>query len=279
MTKSRNAIFAILLLSAPFVRAQELPELLQAVNEAKARQLIQYNSPWLQAELYFAKRSRIVTVNASLLLTDDDFTVTPFDDIAPLHVTKGNVQRYEEAFSWVGWIIADLPEAVRAAGVRQAINLYGLAWDTDEFGRASESSENRFQFSPQWTFDFFDRPILGLREGQGLATGPPPQTPAEIARHKALLKLNKSAFYSVSADFQLLLPNARYRLAPLKYTPKYSVIFELDPAKLVPITLDRPPSGEPITRTPDDRVKISEYENFIRNLPPDRNVAVVEELP
>jgi hypothetical protein len=188
------------------------------------------------------------------------------------------VLRYEEAFSWVGTILADLPEAVRRANVRQRVNLYGLAWDTNEAGVASESSENRFQFSPNWAFDFFDQPVLELRDGNGMATGPPPQTPQEIARHKELLRLNKRAFYSVTADFQVF-PNTRYRLLPLKYTPRYSVLFEVDPEKVVPIIRESPLDGDVVTRTPTDDVKLSDYESFIRNLPPDRNVPIVEKLP
>lgn len=280
MTKQAGPIsIVILLLIAPLARAQNLPELLQAVDASKARRLVEYNSPWLQAELYSARRSRVVSVDTTILMRDDDFALTPFDDVEPLHITKGNVQRYDEAFSWGGWIAADLPEVARAAGVRQAINLYGLAWDTDESGRASEASSNRFQFSPQWTFDFFDQPILKTPEGgQAIATGPPPQTAQEIARHKELLKLNKRAFYSVTADFQVF-PSTRYRLVPMKYTPKYSVLFEIDPEKAVPIAREKPAEGEVVTRTPADQVKLSDYESFIRNLPPETNVPVVDELP
>lgn len=276
MTKSRSATFVILLLLAPLVHAQELPELLQTVDERRAQQLIQYNSPWLQGELYSAKRYRIVMVDPNPLLKDDDFAITLFDDKARLHLTPDSIQRREDTIAWNAEVLVDLPEALMRRGARQTVLLTAVAWDTDEAGRALVSFDNRFQFSPKWTFDFFDRPVLA--EGQGLATGPPPQTPEEIARHKELLRLNKHVFYSVNADFEMLYPRVTYRLIPLKYTPKYHVLFEVDPEKVVPILTDRLP-GEAVERTPAERVKLSNYENFIRSLPPDRDVPVVEDLP
>jgi hypothetical protein len=275
MTKSRNAIFVVTLVLGPLAQAQPLPELLQSVDAGKVQQLVQYNSPWLEIELYSAKRYRIVTVNSNLLMKDEDFAVTLFDDKARLHLTADTIQRREDTIAWNAEVLVDLPELLRSRGAKQTVLLTAVAWDTDDAGRALLSFDNRFQFSPRWTFDFFDRPVLA--EGQGLATGPPPRTPEEIARHKDLLKLAKHVFYSVNADFEMLFPSAKYRLFPLKYTPKYHVLLEVDPEKIVPILMDRLP-GE-AGRTPAEQVKLSNYESFIRNLPTDRDVPVVEELP
>jgi hypothetical protein len=252
VTRPRNVTsIAFLLLLAPLARAQQLPELLQAVDQRKAQQLIEYNSPWFQAELYSAKRFRIVEVDNSVLMRDEDFTVSLFDDLAALHLTKDTIQRREETFAWNALILVDLPDVLRRFGARQTVLFSGLAWDTDESGRASESSNNRFQS--------------------------PPQTAREIARHRESRKLNKRAFYSVTADFELF-PGNRYRVVPLKYTPKYHVLFEVDPEKIVPILVDRVP-GEVVERTPADQVKLSDYETFIRSLPPERDVPIVVELP
>jgi hypothetical protein len=276
MIKRRNAVLVTLLLFVPLVEAQEVPELLRAVDAGKAQQLIEYNSPWLQAELYTARRFRIVTVDSSPLMNDDDFVVTLFDDRTRLRLTAGSIQRREDTIAWNAVVLGDLPEVLRSRGATQTVLFSAVAWDTDEAGRAAVSFDNRFQFSPKWTFDFFDRPVLA--EGDGLATGPPPQTPEEVARHKELLKLNKYAFYSVNADFEMLFPRVTCRLVPLKHTPKYHVLFEVDPEKVVPVLTDREP-GEDVERTPAEQVKLSNYEDFLRSLPPDRDVPVVEELP
>ena len=242
---------AFLLLFAPMAFAQQLPELLQPVEQRKAQQLVEYNSPWFQAEVYSAKRFRIVEVDISVLMRDDDFTVTLFDDLAALHLTKDAIQRRDDTFAWSALVLVDLPDVLRRLGARQTVLLSGLAWDMDESGRAVESSGNQFRSSPQ--------------------------TAQEIARHQKSRKLNKRAFYSVVAHFELFSSN-RYRLEPLRYTPKYHVLFEVDPEKMVPILVDRVP-GEVVVRTPADQVKLASYEAFIRRLPPERDVPVVAELP
>lgn len=234
MTHSRNATSAILLLLAPLAQAQELPELLEAVDAGKAQQLVEYNSPWLQVVLYSAKRFRIVAVDTGILMKDDDFTVTLFDDLAPLHLTKDAIHRREHGFAWNTLVLIDVPDVLTRLGARQTMLFSGLAWDTDESGRAFESSNNRS-------------------------------------------RLNKRVFYSVMAHVQLLGSGITYGLVPLQYTPKYHVLFEVDPEKVVPILTDRVP-GEVVERTPADQVKLSNYEIFIRSLPPDRNMPVVEEL-
>ncbi len=242
---------AFLLLLAPMASAQQLPELLRPVDQRKAQQLIEYNSPWFQAELYSAKRFRIVDVDTSVLMRDDDFTVTLFDDLAALHMTKDAIQRREDTFAWNALVLVDLPDVLRTLGARQTVLFSGFAWDTDESGRAFESSGNQFQS--------------------------PPRTAQEIARHPESRKLNERASHSVTADFALF-PTDRYRLVPLKYTPKAHVLLEVDPEKMVPILVDRVP-GEVVERTPADQVKLSNYDTFIRSLPPERDVPVVAELP
>jgi hypothetical protein len=269
---------ALLLLLVASLSAAQVPELLKSVDAGKAKRLAEYNSASLQAELYSAKRFRIVALETSLLLEDDDFTVTPFDDVPPIHLTKDVVHRWEDAVAWSGLMKIDLPEALSALGARPTAMLSAMAWDTDESGNAFESSLNRFEYSPYWTFDDSDRPRLEVPEGQKGVAGPPPQTPAEIARHKALKALNKHAFFSVHASFELLFPRATYMLVPLKYAPKYSVIYEVDPEKRVPITVDRSPDGSVPHRTPEELAKLADYESFIRGLPHERNVPVVEDV-
>ena len=276
MIKPYPTAFIAVLLSASLAQAQQLPELLQTVDDAKARQLVEYNSPWLQAELYSARRSRVVLVDTDILMRDDDFTITPFEDVGPLRITKDVVLRYDESVSWAGSIVSDLPVLLRNA--KQPVHLHAVAWDTDDAGRASVSSDNRFEFAPQWTFDFFDRPVFESPDGQE-PTGPPPQTPQQIERHKHLLSLRKHAFYSVNGDIQMIVPVVQYRLVPLRNTPKYSVFIEVDPEKVVPLMRERPLPGETVNPTPADRVKLADYENFVRTLPPDRNVPIVEDVP
>ena len=77
----------------------------------------------------------------------------------------------------------------------------------------------------------------------------------------------------------MIVPVVQYRLVPLRNTPKYSVFIEVDPEKVVPLMRERPLPGETVNPTPADRVKLADYENFVRTLPPDRNVPIVEDVP
>ncbi|HEY5565616.1 MAG TPA: hypothetical protein VIM81_00030 [Gammaproteobacteria bacterium] len=274
-----TSITILLALIAPLSMGQErVPELLRGVDDYKAQRVVEYNGVWLQAELYSAKRFRIVIVDTSLLLKDDDFTVTPFDDVTPIHLTQESVHRWEDTVAWTALMKIDVPALLKIAGMRPTVLLSMIAWDTDESGNAFYSSDNRFEFSSDWTFDDLNRPVLRTPPGeQGGVAGPPPQTPAEIARHRQLLRLNKHAFYSVSAAFELF-PETKYRLVPLNYTPKYSVIYEIDPERQVLFIVDEPPDGVPLNRSAEADARLADYENFIRSLPSEENVPVVEDI-
>jgi hypothetical protein len=279
--KNVTLILSVLLLAGfePASHAESLPELLKPVDAYKAERLVEYNGTWIKTELYSAKRYRIVAADSGLLLKDEEFTVTPFDNVDPIHLSKEHVLRWDDAVAWNGEMHIDVPAPLQALGFKPTVLISMMAWDTDEAGNALDSSANRFKYSPYWRFDNLDQPKLEIPAGESAIAGPPPQTPEDIARHKQLLKLKKHAFYSVRATFELS-PNTKYMLVPLKSTPKYSVIFEVDPKKDVPFKVDSPPlEGAVTSRTPADVAKVAAYENFVRSLPPDNNVPVVGDLP
>lgn len=233
----KASIAILLLLIAPMSRGQQLPELLRPVDAYKAGRLIEYNSSSFQAEIYSAKRFRIVIPEVSLLLKDEDFTFTPFDDVAPIHLTRENVLRWEDSVAWNARMDIDVPREVRAAGLRPTVLLSMMAWDTDKLGNAISSSEAR-------------------------------QKQLETVKH---------AFYSVRAELELA-PDRRYMLVPLKYTPKYAVIYEIDPEKQVLFMTERPAPGDEFKRTPAEAARVADYENFKRNLAPEENYPVVEDV-
>ena len=81
----------------------------------------------------------------------------------------------------------------------------------------------------------------------------------------------------MSAAFELF-PETKYRLVPLNYTPKYSVIYEIDPERQVLFIVDEPPDGVPLNRSAEADARLADYENFIRSLPSEENVPVVEDI-
>jgi hypothetical protein len=92
-----------------------------------------------------------------------------------------------------------------------------------------------------------------------------------------LQDLEKHAFYSVAAVFQDL-DGKNYSLSPLKYTPRYSVIFEIDPDRLFVTQFD-PTPGETQVRGDAEKMAAAQYEAFIKSLPRETDRAVRGELP
>ena len=236
-------------------------EMLRAVSEDQAGRLEEYNRIFLQQELYSAARHRIVSVDTTLLLGNAAVTITPFPDVTPLVVTPERVRRADTAVSWFGRIHVD-DATLEPLGFKVYTPITMLWWDLNDSGNGELSGANRFKFSPAWRIDESDKPILVT---QGVARpneiGPPPQTPEEIAEHKRLSKLHRRAFGSFSA--RLELPTGQtYVVTPLAYTPRYSVVYELDMDKIVPIPFE---PGD--ATTAEQREKVARYEAFRNGLP------------
>ncbi len=246
---------------------------MQKVNENKAQRLAEYNTVFLQDQLYFASRHRIVKADTKVLLEDDDFVVTPFSDVEPIYIKQGSVQRGQDQTYWHGLVQTKHQSELDAYGISLRTTISMHAWDLDEFGNAHLSMMNRFKHSPRWKIDETNTPILEVpAEGQIGTTGPPPLTPEDIERHKRLKKLNKRKFHSVSATFSTL-DGKKYVLAPLKYTPKYSVIYEIDPNKVFLTQFDYPSETEDV-RSHGEIMQTLQYQTFREGLPKEVNKAV-----
>jgi hypothetical protein len=59
-----------------------------------------YNSEFLQRELYFASRHRVVTINSDVLFTQEDIALIPFDDVGPIYLRRRE-QRYNSVKRFV----------------------------------------------------------------------------------------------------------------------------------------------------------------------------------
>jgi hypothetical protein len=239
--------------------------------------LAEYNSVFLREALYTAKRHRIVQANTELLLIDDDFTITPFEDVAPIHITQESVRRTEAAIYWHGLVQTVLQPQLDAYGIKIRTTISMHAWDLNESGNASLSLQNRFKHSPYWRINESGMPVLEIvPEGEAGVVGPPPQTPGDIERHRRLKNLEKHAFYSVTGLISSP-EQARYVLVPLEYTPKYSVIYEVDRDKVVPKPIDFQP-GEVDTRSESEKLEVARYNDFISSLPEEEDKAVRGDL-
>ena len=237
-------------------------EILGVVGQGQAQRLEEYNQTFLQEELYSATRHRIVSVNANLLLQNEPITITPFPDVKPIVITPEKVTRTDTGATWLGRIQID--PALETAGAELYAPLNMLWWDLDDSGNAELSASNRFKFSPAWRIDENDQPVQ-VPQGIGRPTevGPPPRTREEIAEHKRLQQLQRRAFGSLST--RLELPSGEiYVVAPLKYAPRYAVVYEVDNNKFVSLPFE---AEDAASQTPQQRAKVQQYQEFVRRIP------------
>ena len=239
------------------------PEIVQAVSQDKARRLEEANRVFLMDQLYAAARYRIVSINTAPLLQDQAIAITPFPDMTPIVLMAEQVRRTDNSVAWFGRIQTDDPVLERSGlNVDTLITMFW--WDVDDLGVASPSDSNRFKFSPAWKIDANDQPVL---IPQGVAepgeVGPAPRTPEEIAEHKRLLQLHRHAFGAVTARLELLTGQT-YVVSPLRYTPKYAVVYEMDKDKVPFIPFEEDELG---TATIQQRESFERYDAFRRSLP------------
>ncbi len=251
-------IFACPLVLGQVANVDKKPkELLEEVNFNKAEQLVEYNAVFLEELLYFSSRHRIVKADTKLLQKDDDFTVTLFSDVEPLHFRQESVMRQIDAVYWNGSIV--FPQDVQVELDKNKIKVQTMismhAWDLDASGNAYLSLENRFK----------------------AIAGPPPKTIEEIERHRKLKKLKKHQFYGVEAVFQTL-DGKKYGLVPLKHTPKYSVLYEINPDKSFIESIDAAEYGETYARSISEEIRYKEYQILKDRLAKEEDKAVKGDL-
>jgi hypothetical protein len=220
-----------------------------------------------------------------LFVSDDDIWIAPFDGVEPIRISAGKVRRDRDFVVWSGRVELEdpmqLPPGIDPIAERYPQTEYHASvsmnwWDLDKSGNAQVSMMNRFEFSPNWIFDDSDSLVLNPGSAGVLNenNANPPQTPEQIARHKALLELQKHAFRSVSADFRSPA-GVHYKLIPLEYTPQYSVMLEEDPDLRIVIPIDVAADS---ALTPEQRRRGREYAEFVQRLPREENKAVVMDL-
>lgn len=274
------AISIVLLIVLP-AAAQQPQELLHDVPPGQAQRLEEYNAAFIQDTTFLASRYRIVRVDTNLLFQERDITVTPFPGLVPIELiwleTRDSETRQGEidGATWVGHYKSDpLFPVTGEYAFRVKINLH--AWDITPEGHAEISSRNRFEYSPRWSFDANDNPVLERAPGSesGIAASPPPQTAQDIARHKRLKSLDKHAFFSTRAVFDVPNRSSRYVLTPLKFTPRYSVIYEVDRDGLP----DRREPGQQEPLSSDESALLERYRTFREQLPSQENKEIRGDL-
>lgn len=266
----RLAAIVLCLFAWASLEAQNPAELLSEVNPNKAQRLYEYNAVFLQELLYFSKRHRIVKVDTKLLLKGEDFTITPFDDMEPIHIVPEFSQKGEDIVSVIAHVVNTNPNLPPEFADTISFVIALLAYDLNESDEAVISAYNKLAHSPHWEIDEFGIPVLETTSSKGVA-GPPPITLEEIEWHKKIKKLKKHQFFSVGTTFQDS-KGKHYSLSPLKYSPKYSVIHEYDSDKLYTLG-DQSPTG-PSPMSEDDKRKHKQFADFVKSLPKEKGKIV-----
>ena len=278
--------FAILVLCfLPLVSqgADGTRELLSQVSPERAQALSDYNAVFLQEHLYFSKRHRIVEVDTDLLLEADAFTITPFDDVTPLEIVAERLSTHEDLISVKAHIVDSISpesELLSSSEIDRSAVVTMHAWDLYASNEAVLSMQNSMAFRLATQRIENDAP-----DGSGpvpsinldfAEDGEPPSTPEETEQFEQNNSLQKRQFYSVNT--LIIAPDgARYLVTPLRFTPRYSVIQEIDPSKLLSTRIDGPPEGSD-SPSQEEKYKTQNYIEFKNSLPDESDKIILGDL-
>jgi len=264
-------------------------ELLSSIAPGKAKKLVDYNSRFLKEQLYDASNYRIVKTNIGALRQTNPITLTLFPSSQPIVLEHIETIEDENNIIWEGQIdLGDLNEmpADQRSMIRNnfRVKVFAHAFDLDSKNEATLPATNQFRHSEHWEIDAAGTPILAppKHRNETFIAGPPPQTYEEIVEHKRLKALNRRAFFSARIlRFSVVDSDTgtfkQYELIPLKYTPKYSVLKEIDNTKQLTAITDLQP-GQLDPRTPSQLRKIQDCEKFIDSLPREPSKRVLGDI-
>lgn len=212
-------------------------ELFIPVDHPQVQKVTDYNGNAIEIPLYFSSQHKIVKINEDLLLEKDrkkTFTLSLFDGkqltIKPMAVKERSIRRT----SWRGEILypsmGEQIEQLKQKSPKDkhiiesitALNLTVLSWDVDNVSGEAALASTAADISS------------GTRMGAGLIAGATPETLSTVAPEDQVSKvpdIMRHAFKTVSGSFRSLITHKSYRIASLKYTPRYHIIYEIDPEK------------------------------------------------
>ncbi len=181
-------------------------ELLQPLNRGQAERLEAYNRVALQEDLYSAARPRIVSVNTDLLMQNEAFTITPFEDVKPIVVEPERVTRTDDYVQWMARIQPDPSLETRGAKFLAPIT---VTWfDVDDAGNAQPTGRNRFKFFPRGASTKTTNQCVHLRE-----------LPVTLVRRRKLQRRSRSTNACPNFKGARLVPWSRgWNCLPAKRT-------------------------------------------------------------
>lgn len=279
MSKIAVLSFCISLLASTSALAAS-HELFIPVESGKAIRIEEYNGASLKKKLYASARHRIVDVDEQVLLAGDSPVTISLFDGGLILVTPTEVRRRGSFVSWFGQIempvqivdaIASEDWASRGTSSEAVVKALAtvrivmMGHDVNpETGEASLSPRNSNGPADKASH-------VGLVSEEQYASAEREVEPF-VSSSRQL-----DAFYSITADFVDPSSNRRYVLEPLKFTPKYSVFYEVDPSKQFPVNIDSPAEEFEQSLSAEQKANRERYEDFVKSLPQTPKTSTVTE--
>lgn len=265
VTSTRNTLLPAVILLVSISAAAQTKELFKEVDKGKVEKVSAYNHTFLSKQIYFAKQHRIVEVDTDLLFGDDEFSMRLADDIT-IRVKRTKLVEFPQRKSamWHGIVVSpgvslaemEVTEEKLAESGHTKAQLHQLVfgfllhmnqWDVEQrSGKAILSSQRKYGVtSPEPIFEMPD-----------------------------MVPVHEGAFRSVSGEITVFVPGgARYRLAPLRFTPKYHLVLEVDPLK----AYSYPEANDFSTHAEEAREKVRAYQSYLKSLPSVEGKVVMDE--
>lgn len=259
-----SSIWCLLML--PLVASAERPDILVPEQDAEFANELVANSQFIQKELYFAKRWRVVRVNTDLLLSDQTELSLPLFDSTAIPVTRDKLEERNarSTFTWYGHcdyksfslesFITFNPQRSEDEARRLYNNLVGVQITGERFVYDEDPAQSvalsGMHFDNESGRFVYERERHGDLEDRG------------------------TVVYDVRFDLRPVLPpsarppgqqlgTVEYRLRSMPVDRKYAILYEVDEAKLVPrIEVGAIP-------TPEQSAKIERYRRHLEALEKD----------
>lgn len=229
-------------------------EVFKPVDNATAERALSYNQRFVSERLYFAKRHRVVEVDADALRKSKRSNVTLFKGGQRHTIRRRQLtdSQIHGAARWIGNI--ELPglhlsEDELTADEVEAISNSGLTLDqiNSQLGRVE-------LFLLDWDINQTTGEAVLSAERRSQTLGPSP-VPTEDNN-----AYNERAFATISGEIDLsAVGGGVYKIEPLKYSPRYHLIYEVDKSKTFGIVEPAPETGGAISEAQRKKRAFDEY--------------------
>lgn len=257
--KRTTSAMVVLILLLPLSASSFAQELFRPVDGLVAEKATNYNSRFMSERLYFAKRHRIVEINVPMLREASIDSVTLFDgeEKVSLRRERIHVGQIHGAATWIGNIALPRENLTRAnlskADLEQIENS-GITLEQiiSQIGRV----ELQILY---WDIDLTTKEAYPSAERRHKQVGPTPVAGAAVG------DVEEHAFATVRGQIDLsVLGRGMYRLEPLRHSPRYHILYEVDRTKTFGV-VEVDPSAK--TEISDEGQKKLDYNKFLKSLP------------